>query len=196
MTSTLPTSAAYGRWLAVVQILTGAIWLAHGIPKFTHSVEFMPSSGPLDCGRVTQTQAPAIANYVCLGMQHTTGGYHQFLVGYVMPNIAIFAELVRVGEVLAGLALVLGAMTRFGALIGIVLTFNYMAARGHLLSTRTLQSLDFELFVLCLISLVLPTGRVFGIDALWARRPRPVAPAPVRAEFVPEPPMEGPTAPP
>ncbi|MBV8490219.1 MAG: DoxX family protein [Candidatus Eremiobacteraeota bacterium] len=195
MSSTLPSSATYGRWLAVVRILTGAIWLSHGVPKFTHSAEFMPS-GPVDCNTIGLAQ-PVMANYICSGLLHTKGPYHQFMASVVLPNMTIFAELVRLGEVLVGLALILGVLTRIGALGGMLLTLNYIAARGTMFSTTTVQSLDFTLFVLCLISLALPTGRVFGVDGLWAHR-RATAPAgsTVRAEFVPEPPLDRPTAPP
>jgi uncharacterized membrane protein YphA (DoxX/SURF4 family) len=182
----------YARCLALIRILTGVIWLSHGIPKFTHSAEFMPS-GPVDCGTIGNAQ-PIMATYICSGLLHTVGPYHQFMASVVLPNMGIFAELVRLGEVLTGLALLLGVLTRLGGLAGMLLTINYLAARGTLLSSMTLQSMDFALFLLCAISLLLPTGRVLGVDALWARRRS--APSTVRAEFVPEPPLSGPTAPP
>ncbi|HTU83078.1 MAG TPA: DoxX family membrane protein [Candidatus Acidoferrales bacterium] len=196
MTGTLPSSAAYGRWLAILRFFTGAMWLAHGVPKFTHSAEFMPAAGPLDCATALQTKTSFMSAFVCGGLQNSTGAYHQFLAATVIPNVSIFAELVRLGEVCAGLALLLGALTRLGGLTGMVLTANYIAARGHPWTSSTLQSLDFAMFVLSAVSLVLPTGRVWGVDGLWARgRRRPATPT-VRAEFVPEPPLEGPTAPP
>ena len=196
MTGTLPSAKSYARVLALVRILTGAMWLAHGVPKFIHSSDFMPGPGPVDCARAAQTQMAIITNYVCSGLQHTSGPYHDFLGSFVLPNISIVAEVVRLGEVLTGLALVLGALTRVGGLAGMLLTANYIAARGHALSSATLQSLDFCMFVLCGINLLLPTGRIWGVDALWSRRRMPPAPAPVRAEFVPEPPLDRPTAPP
>ena len=48
--------------------------------------------------------------------------------------------------------------------------------------------------MLSFVSLVLPTGRVLGVDALFARRAPRVER--VHAEFVPEPPRQGPSAPP
>jgi uncharacterized membrane protein YphA (DoxX/SURF4 family) len=168
----LPSSSAYARWLAVVRFLTGAMWLAHAVPKFLKSDEFMPPSG-------------FIVTYVSQGLQHTTGGYHNFLANVVQPNLPIYAELVRLGELLTGIVLVLGFFTRLGGLVGMLLPLNYLAARGSILSSAALQSLDFSMFVLSAISFVLPTGRVLGIDALLARRKR-AAPT-VRAEFVPEP---------
>jgi uncharacterized membrane protein YphA (DoxX/SURF4 family) len=178
----LPSSGTYAGWLAIVRILTGFMWLSHGIPKFTQSVQFMPPSGTM-------------ADYVTRGLQTSTGVYHDFLANVVQPNLPLFAELVRLGEVVVGISLVLGALSRLGGLIGIVLTLNYIAARGHMLSSSTLQSLDFGLLVLSLICLVLPTGRALGVDALFSRRPKPAS-AVVRAEFVPEPPLTGPSAPP
>jgi thiosulfate dehydrogenase [quinone] large subunit len=178
---TLPSSFTYARWLAVARILTGIMWLVHGIPKFTNSDQFMPPNG-------------FITNYIQHGLQSTSGIYHGFLAGVVAPNLGIFAELVRLGEVLVGISLLLGALTRLGGLGGVLLTLNYLAARGGLLSFNALSSIDFAMLVLSGVSLVLPTGRILGVDALFSR-PRS-APATVRAEFVPEPPLDRPTAPP
>lgn len=177
----LPSSGAYASVLAIVRVLTGIMWLSHGVPKFTNSAMFLPPDG-------------AIAGYVARGIQSTTGTYHTFLLQTVQPNIGLFAELVRLGEVLVGISLVLGALTRIGGLVGIVLPLNYLAARGHLISSATLQSADFELLVLSALNLVLPTGRLLGVDALFTRARR--AAAPVRPEFVEEPPLDHPTAPP
>ncbi len=179
--SSLPSSRAYGGWLAIVRIVTGLIWLSHGVPKFMQSARFMPPGG-------------AMASYVARGLQTASPAYHAFLANTVQPNIMLFAELVRLGEVLVGIALVLGALTRVGGFFGIVLTLNYLAARGHLLSSATLQSTDFALLTLSFIALVLPVGRVLGVDALLTRRAPRVER--VRAEFVPEPTRPGPSAPP
>jgi uncharacterized membrane protein YphA (DoxX/SURF4 family) len=175
----LPSSSTYARWLALVRILTGIMWIAHAVPKFLKSDRFLPPNG-------------AVSSFMSQAMQHTSGPYHAFLAATVAPNIFLFAELVRLGELLTGIALVLGLFTRLGGLVGMFLTANYIAARGMVFSSATLQSLDFTLLVLSAISLVLPTGRAFGIDALRAR-PRRAVPL-VRAEFVPEPPPPPPAA--
>jgi thiosulfate dehydrogenase [quinone] large subunit len=177
----LPASPTYAGWLAIVRLLTGLMWLSHGIPKFTQSAQFMPPNG-------------FINDYVTRGLQTSSGVYHTFLADVVQPNLPLFAELVRLGEVLVGVSLLLGALSRLGGLGGVVLTLNYIAARGHVFSSSTLQSLDFALLVLSLTSLVLPTGRALGVDAFFTRA-KP-APSTVRAEFVQEPPLRGPTAPP
>lgn len=177
----LPSSSTYGFWLALVRLYTGVFWLMHGIPKFTQSQDFMPPTG------VMQT-------FVNSAVANTHGPYQTFLTNVVLPNASIFAELVRLGEVVTGCLLLLGFFTRGGAVIGMLLALNYLTAKGGLLHLSMWSGIDAEAFVLCLISLVLPTGRVLGLDGLIAHvRARP-KPAP-KAVFVDEPPMTGPTAP-
>jgi uncharacterized membrane protein YphA (DoxX/SURF4 family) len=181
--SNLPSAAAYARWLAFLRLVTGGIWLIHAIPKFTQSDDWMPPNG-------------FIVLYVAKGLQTTNpaGPYHAFLANVVQPNIVLFAELVRLGELAVGVSLVLGILSRLGGLGGVLLTLNYMAARGGLLSFDAWASLDACLLMLSLTSLVLPTGRVLGIDAFFGRKAAETAT--VRAQFVDERPLDGPTAPP
>jgi thiosulfate dehydrogenase (quinone) large subunit len=173
----LPSSIVYARWLAFMRVLTGGIWLIHAIPKFTQSDEFMPPNG-------------FIVIYVTKGLQTTSPGgmYHNFLANIVQPNLPIFAEMVRLGELMVGVSLVLGVLTRLGGLGGVVLTLNYMAARGGLLSFDAWASLDAALLIMSLTNLVLPTGRVLGIDMFFGRQ-KVEEPATVRAVFVDEPPI-------
>jgi thiosulfate dehydrogenase (quinone) large subunit len=183
----LPSSQAYALWLAILRILTGGLWLARGIPKFTQSAAFMPPGGTMTLS-------------VNRGLALTSPGspYHNFLAHVVQPYIGFFAELVRLGEVLVGVALVLGVLTRLGGLGGVLLTLGYMAAAGGIGTFAAWQGLDACLLVLSLTNLVLPTGRTLGIDAFFGQQRAAAVPAPpttVRAEFVNEPPLEGPTAP-
>jgi len=180
--SNLPSSSTYARWLAFLRFVTGFVWLLHAVPKFTQSEQFMPPNG-------------FIVLYIQKGLQSTNPGgpYHAFLANFVQPNIGIFAELVRLGELGVGISLLFGALTRFGGLVGVLLTLNYMAARGGLFTFNAWASLDACLLVMSLTNFVLPTGRVWGIDAFFGKKP---APAAVRAEFVEERPLDGPSAPP
>jgi uncharacterized membrane protein YphA (DoxX/SURF4 family) len=177
----LPSSSTYAFWLALFRIYAGVFWLIHGIPKFTQSQNFMPPNG-------------FIGQFVNQGIQVTSGPYHGFLSNVVLPNIAIFAELVRVGEVVTGCLLLLGFYTRLGGLIGMILTFNYFSGKGGLAHVSALSELDALTFVVCAVNLVLPTGRVLGVDGLLAHFRRKPQPAP-SAVFVDEPPMTGPSAP-
>ena len=176
----LPSSLTYARWLAVVRILTGIIWLIHGVPKFLQPENFLPPNG-------------VFADYVQHGISATTGPYHDFLVNIVAPNAAIIAQLVRFGELLVGISLVLGLFTRLGGFFGIVLPLNYMAARAAFGSVSQWGSLDAAMVLLSAISLALPTGRIAGFDGL--RTPRAPARQRVVAEVVPERPLDRPAPP-
>lgn len=189
----LPSSKTYAFWLALLRIFTGAAWIIHGVGKFTQSAMYMPPGG-------------FVVSFVAKAVGGSTGPYHDFLLNVVQPNIGIFAELVRLGEVLTGCALLLGLFTRFGGFVGVLLTLNYMAAKGAFASVESIAGMDAAMLALSAINLVLPTGRMLGLDALMARGSRRpervvVAPAPVytappvQAEFVEEQPLEGPTAP-
>jgi thiosulfate dehydrogenase (quinone) large subunit len=178
----LPSAMAYARWLAILRIVTGGMWLCHAIPKFVQSDDFMPPTG-------------AIVGFINKAMQNDSApaAYHAFLANIVLPNIGIFAELVRLGELMVGVSLVLGVLTRLGGLGGMLLTLNYMAAGHGFTSFAAWSSEDAQMLMLSAVNLVLPTGRVWGIDMFFGKHAEP-PPATVRAVFVDEPPMTGPTA--
>jgi thiosulfate dehydrogenase (quinone) large subunit len=178
----LPSSMAYARWLAILRILTGGIWLVHAIPKFVQSDDFMPPNG-------------AIVTFVAKALQSgATGPYQTFLANVVQPNIAIFAELVRLGELMVGVALVLGVLTRLGGFGGVLLALNYMAGGRGFVTFDAWSGLDASILILSAVNLVLPTGRVWGIDMFFGKQTPPAEPPTVRAVFVDEPPVAGPVA--
>lgn len=175
----LPSPRTYAGWLAVVRILTGAIWLIHAIPKFMNGDAFLPPGG-------------FFPTYLQQGISTTAGPYHDFMVGVVQPNAMIFAQLARFGELLVGISLVLGLFTRLGGFFGILLPLNYMAVRGVLAAVSGWASPDAAIALLSAINLVLPTGRIAGFDGL--RTPRAARRPLVTAEVVPERPLDRPTA--
>ncbi len=178
----LPSSSTYAFWLALLRIYTGAFWLMHGIPKFLHGDEFMPPNG-------------AMTQFLNGQITHNSGPYQAFLVHVVLPNAGFFAELVRLGEVVTGCLLFLGFYTRLGGLIGVLLALNYISAKGGLMHLSVWSGLDSVALVLSALNVVLPTGRVLGIDGLlWRMKRKPEVVA-AGAVFVDEPPMTGPTAP-
>jgi uncharacterized membrane protein YphA (DoxX/SURF4 family) len=177
----LPSSSTYGFWLAILRFYTGAFWLMHGIPKFTQSQDFMPPTGMMQ-------------NFVNSAVANTHGPYQSFLTYVVLPNASVFAELVRLGEVVTGCLLLLGCFTRTGAVIGMLLSLNYLTAKGGFNHLSMWSGIDAAAFSLCFTAFVLNTGKVLGIDALLGRSHK-IAPAATKAVFVEEPPMTGPTAP-
>ncbi len=179
----LPSPRVYATWLGLLRILTGAFWLIHGITKFTNSDKYMPPNGFM----------PLV---VQKSLQSSVGPYHDFLANVVVPHIGLFAELVRLGEVSAGLLLFFGLFSRLGGLIGIVLTLNYMASGGELTSFQGWSGLDATVLALSAINFVLPTGRMFGVDVFLGRGKTSRTPV-LTPEFVDEPPLTvRPTQPP
>jgi uncharacterized membrane protein YphA (DoxX/SURF4 family) len=146
---------AYSSWLAVLRIYTGICWILHALPKFTDSAMFMPPNGFMGA---------MVAKGATLG-----GPYASFLSGVVQPHIDVFAQLVRIGEMSAGILLLLGLFTRLGGLIGVVLALNYLFAKGEPWMAA-LSGLDAVAIALSAVHLVLPTGRVFGLDTIWKKR--------------------------
>lgn len=154
----MPSHWTYAGWFTVLRLYAGAFWLAHGIPKFLYSDKYMPPSGFM----------PQIVQKAAMSQ---TGFYHDFLLNVVTPNINLFAELVRLGEVLVGCSLILGVFTRFGGFIGCLLALNYMAINVEFTSWTTIGSLDAAAFMLSFLMLAVPAGRVAGVDAMLVRRP-------------------------
>jgi len=161
----------FASWFAVLRIFAGAFWLMHGVPKFLNGAAFMPPNGFMPM---------MIARSVDSG----NGFYHDFLLHVVVPNMQIFAELVRLGEVLTGCSLLLGLFTPFGGIVGSFLALNYMAAQGEFSSLHTIGSLDAVAFVMSFLMIVVPAGRICGIDGLMGKRRVPNR---VTPEFVDEP---------
>jgi len=155
------SSETYARWLALFRIYAGAFWLLHGIPKFTQSADFLPPNGFMP-----QLVQKAIGS--------STGFYHDFLANTVMPNIGLFAQLVRCGEVLVGISLLLGLLSRLGGLGGIFLALNYALANNDFAAPQGqgFAGLDFAAIVLSFFNVVLPTGARLGLVTFFVRSRR------------------------
>ncbi len=158
------SSETYARWLAIFRIYTGAFWLIHAVPKFTSPDSFLPPSGFMPM-------------MIQKSIGSTTGFYHDFLANTVMPNIATFAQLVRAGELLVGISLVLGLLPRIGGLGGMFLGLNYMLAKGAFGASDGYGSLDFVAIVISFFNVVLPTDARWALDTVLFRPRRRAAAA-------------------
>ncbi len=94
--------------------------------------------------------------------------YREFVQRVLLPNASLFATVVTWGELLVGLTLLLGLITRFSAGVALVLTVNYMLAKGAWLWTPSSNDAAFAIISLAL--LIGAAGRTFGVDAFLARR--------------------------
>jgi uncharacterized membrane protein YphA (DoxX/SURF4 family) len=141
--------------LAGTRIYVGIVWLIYGTAKLNPS---WATQG----GEFEKTVRETIA--------HTSGPYHDFVTGVVLPNIIVFAHLIAWGETLCGIALTLGLLSRIGGVGGMFLAFNYWMAGGQYASKWGLTSVEAALFVLSFLTVALPTSNVASLDNLLARR--------------------------
>lgn len=170
----LASHRTYAFWFTALRVYVGLFWLSHGVPKFLNASSFMPPGG-------------FMSGMIAHAASTQTGFYHDFLVNVVTPNITLFAEMTRLGEVLVGCSLLLGVFTRLGGLVGCFLALNYAAAVGDFQSWTAIGSIEAVAFVLSFLMLVIPAGRVAGVDAVLVRPPVERDPI-VTPEFVDEPP--------
>ena len=95
------------------------------------------------------------------------GFYESFVRAVVIPNFAVFATLLGLGELLSGISIGFGLATRVGAGVIIFHFLNY-----GLLGGPTGMLSHGILITLVLIPVVFNSGRRFGIDRwLYARWP-------------------------
>ena len=109
-------------WLAV-RVYLGFLWLEAGIGKLTEP------------GWVTGESGAAVAGFAQGAMQQATGEhprvtgwYASFLENVVLPNAGLFAFLVTFGEILVGLALILGLFTGIAAFFGAFMNASFIFA--------------------------------------------------------------------
>jgi uncharacterized membrane protein YphA (DoxX/SURF4 family) len=92
--------------------------------------------------------------------------YRPFLESVVQPNVLLFAQLVTIGEWVAGILLLLGLLTRLGALVGMVLVLNYMLMKGLPALGGSVDRLFFLAFLAFLLG---SAGLVWGLDGALPR---------------------------
>jgi uncharacterized membrane protein YphA (DoxX/SURF4 family) len=93
--------------------------------------------------------------------------YKAWLTTVVIPHEHVFAILTTTGEMLAGIALILGAMTRFSAGVGIFMVANYLFAKGW---PNPAAAHDKDFIFLLLVVLIGGAGDYWGIDGWRSRR--------------------------
>lgn len=109
-------------WL-FVRIYVGWQWLEAGWGKVTNPVWTGPDAGG------------ALAGFIQGALQKTGGAhpdvqvwYASFLRDFVLPHAGAWSQAVAYGELLVGLALILGALTGIAAFFGLFMNLNYLLA--------------------------------------------------------------------
>ncbi|TMA12187.1 MAG: DoxX family protein [Deltaproteobacteria bacterium] len=97
------------------------------------------------------------------------GWYKSFLMNTVVPHRELFGYLVMSGEILVGLCVLVGLLTRFSAIIGIFMLVNYFFGPGMARGGATLAQQ--QTFIVSLLVLTLANaGRTLGLDGLLFKR--------------------------
>jgi len=122
-------------------------------------------------GKITRTDPFSLEMLGFLqgySMKNASAPYQYFLQHMVIPHATLFSYLVIVGELTAGLSLLLGLGTRVGSAIAMFLFLNFLFAKGRLFWSP--DSEDAAVFFSALVCLLGAAGRVWGIDAYLAGR--------------------------
>jgi thiosulfate dehydrogenase [quinone] large subunit len=91
--------------------------------------------------------------------------YGIFLSRIAVPNAFLFAILIVMGELFAGIFLTAGFITRVAAFVGIFLNLNYLLAMYWLGPSELGINLT---FIVCgLVVIFTDSGKTLGIDALF-----------------------------
>ena len=142
------------KWGAFFRIAIGLFFLAQGLNKLDwySSSEFLRTS--LD--RYAQGP-PALTSF------------YQRQVAY--PGIEAWSRMIPTGELLIGVALILGFLTQPTLIITILLVLNYHLATGNLFSTQFFSNPYALVLLSSLVVLFFSkSGSVFAIDASTRKR--------------------------
>ena len=107
--------------------------------------------------------------------------FQSFMHDYVVPNSVLFAQLMRLGELALGIALLVGLLTNLAAIGSVVLSLVIMLSQGGVRLGSGLGAPEFLTInvVVGLISVVilLSSGaKALSVDALLARRSPALSP--------------------
>ena len=140
------------RWaLVLLRVYLGAVFLLAALPK------------------IQQDFTPGLATFLeSVVLERGHPFYQEFVQRVVLPNVPAFAALVTWGELLVGVGLVLGLLTRLSAVVALVLAMNYMFAKGAWFWMPS--SNDAAFVAIALTLLIGAAGRTLGLDAFLAQR--------------------------
>jgi thiosulfate dehydrogenase [quinone] large subunit len=109
-------------WL-LVRVYVGWQWLHAGYEKMTSDVWVGQNAGKALSGFIQGALHKATGEH-----PDVQGWYASFLQNVVLPHASAWAHMVAWGEVLVGVALIVGALTGIAAFFGLFMNLNYLLA--------------------------------------------------------------------
>ena len=136
----------------LLRVYAGVVFAIHGWGKVGRGEDFV--AGMTGFLQSNQEQAFAF--------------YWSFIETAVLPQASLFASLVAWGELLLGIALVLGFATRYAALGGVFLMLNFWFVKGASFFTAT--NYDAVWLMIFVVLAFTPAGQIAGLDRQLSRR--------------------------
>jgi thiosulfate dehydrogenase (quinone) large subunit len=109
-------------WL-ILRLYVGYNWLEAGWEKIQNPVWFGPKAGVAISGFVKGALAKTAGDH-----PDVQTWYAWFLQHVVLPNATLWSYLITLGELLVGIALILGIFTGIAAFFGSFMNANYLLA--------------------------------------------------------------------
>lgn len=140
--------------IALSRIMIGVLWL------FSLRWKLPPNFAPAE-GR-------GLLDWLQLEAQHPAFAFYgNFVESVVIPNFTLFAWLIFLAELLVGLSLLTGTLTRLGAAVGLLMALNLGIGLLEVPNEWPWSYIMLAMFHG--IFLVTAAGRVLGVDG-WLRR--------------------------
>jgi thiosulfate dehydrogenase [quinone] large subunit len=145
-----------------VRVLVGAVWLNGAIEKLLNPDFPQQFATSLRAGGFVSQSPPF---------------FQSFMRGVVVPNAELFAQLMRVGELALGVALILGLLTNLAAAGSIALSIVIMLSQGGVglgtgLGSPELLTINVLIALISVVILLSPDAKDLSLDALLARKRR------------------------
>ncbi len=137
--------------ITLLRVYTGIFFLSHGF-------------GKIQRGNFTE----GMTGFINGRLEDSFGFMRAFLESVVLTNAGFFGFLVPWGELLVGLALIVGLATRYASVAGAIMVaaFWFMKGQGILAG----QNHDIIWFVIFIVLATVHAGRLHSVDAKLADR--------------------------
>ncbi|MGD9896836.1 MAG: TQO small subunit DoxD [Candidatus Methylacidiphilaceae bacterium] len=154
------------RWLAVLRIVVGLLFVEGGV----HKLSWGGPGSRLPVPAVSERWQQALPKRLLeFAEKNPIGWYRAFLFHAAIPNSRLVASLVAWGELLVGIALLLGFLARLASFAGFFLAGNYFLADFWMGPCQ--RNLGLLLLLLFLVLGSADAGRRWGIDR-WLFAPK------------------------
>lgn len=131
--------------ITLLRVYTGVFFLKYGFGKITNP-----------------NFADGLSGFVTGNLEKAESFMRPFLESVVLPNPGVFAFLVAWGELLVGIALILGLATRYASIAGAFMVAMFWFTKGQ--GPLDAQNHDVIWFVIFVVLAAVHAGRAHSLD--------------------------------